>query len=263
MTEPTTTRCSSYGQRQLSAALDAEGHILLIGAQQLSEPAPIPSRLAALIDHTLLKPEATELQVRQLCAEAAQYHFGAVCVNSAWVPLCARELAGSDVKIAAVVGFPLGAMSTAAKVAETQDATQQGAREIDMVMAIGALKSGQLSEVAADIREVAHAAHQGDALLKVIIEACLLSEEEKIDACLLSKLAGADFVKTSTGFSSSGATVEDVALMRAVVGPNLGVKAAGGIRSYADAKKMLAAGASRIGASAGIRILQEEAAAQS
>ena len=190
-----------------------------------------------------------------MCAEAAESHFASVCVNSSQVALCARELAGTGVAVGSTVGFPLGAMVTAAKVAEARLAVEAGANEIDMVMAIGLLKAGLVDEVYGDIAAVAEVCHAGGARLKVIIEACLLTDAEKATACLTLVAAGADYAKTSTGFSSGGATATDVALMRHVVGPDLGVKAAGGIRTYADAMTMIGAGATRIGASAGRHIL--------
>ena len=212
--------------------------------------------LAKYIDHTLLKPDATEAQIEKLCAEAREYGFASVCVNSCYASLAARLLAGSDVAVCCVVGFPLGAATTAAKAFEAADAAQNGATEIDMVINVGAAKDGRWDDVEADIAGVA-AAIEGKALLKVIIETCLLTDGEKIEACRAAVRAGADFVKTSTGFSKAGANAADVALMRKTVGPEIGVKAAGGIRTYADAMKMIEAGASRIGASAGIAILAE------
>ena len=212
--------------------------------------------LAKYIDHTLLKPDATEAQIEKLCAEAREYGFASVCVNSCYASLAARLLAGSDVAVCCVVGFPLGAATTAAKAFEAADAAQNGATEIDMVINVGAAKDGRWDDVEADIAGVA-AAIEGKALLKVIIETCLLTDGEKIEACRAAVRAGADFVKTSTGFSKAGATAADVALMRKTVGPDVGVKAAGGIRTYADAMAMIEAGASRIGASAGIAILAE------
>ncbi len=212
--------------------------------------------LAKYIDHTLLKPDATEAQIEQLCAEAREYGFASVCVNSCYASPAARLLAGSDVAVCCVVGFPLGAATTAAKAFEAADAAQNGATEIDMVINVGAAKDGRWNDVEADIAGVA-AAIEGKALLKVIIETCLLTDAEKIEACRAAVRAGADFVKTSTGFSKAGATAADVALMRKTVGPEIGVKAAGGIRTCADAMAMIEAGASRIGASAGIAILAE------
>lgn len=212
--------------------------------------------LAKYIDHTVLKPEATKDDVLRLCREAKEYGFCSVCVNSMYTALAAKELEGSGVKTCVVVGFPLGAMSTQAKAFETKEAAKDGADEIDMVIAVGALKEGDLDYVKQDIGAVVESA--GDAKVKVIIEACLLTDEEKVIACHLAKSAGADFVKTSTGFSSGGATVEDVALMRRTVGEDMGVKAAGGIHTREEALAMIDAGANRIGASAGIRIVTEE-----
>jgi deoxyribose-phosphate aldolase len=218
----------------------------------------VPKDLAKYIDHTLLKPEATEEQIRKLCQEARDYEFAAVCVNPNWVPLCRQELAGTDVHVCTVAGFPLGAHQPEVKAMEARRAAREGAREIDMVINIGALKGGDLRLVERDIRGVAEACHEGRAILKVIIETALLTDEEKVIACQLAKKARADFVKTSTGFAGGGATVRDVALMsEAVKGTAIGVKAAGGIGSAADAEKMIEAGATRIGASAGVRILQE------
>lgn len=211
--------------------------------------------LASYIDHTLLKQDATTEQIIQLCNEAKQYHFASVCINPTHVSLCAELLRNSGVKVCTVVGFPLGATTTETKVFETFEAIQHGAQEIDMVINIGALKSADYTLVAHDINEIANACHEGDAILKVIIETCLLTEEEKVIACLLAKQAGADYVKTSTGFSTTGATPEDIALMRRVVGPELGVKAAGGVRSREDALAMIEAGATRLGASAGEKII--------
>jgi len=218
--------------------------------------APTDGSLAHMIDHTLLKPEATQDQIAQLCYEARKYCFASVCINPANVKLCVQLLKGSDVPVCTVVGFPLGATPTEVKVFEAQQAVRNGAVEVDMVINVGALKSRDYELVERDIASVARACHAGNAILKVIIEAALLTDEEKVAACQLVKVAGADFVKTSTGFGPGGATVEDVALMRRVVGPTMGVKAAGGIRTYEDAKKMISAGATRIGASASVRIVQ-------
>ena len=206
------------------------------------------------IDHTLLAADATEERIRKLCAEAREYKFASVCVNSCWVKFCAEELKNSGVSVCTVVGFPLGAMSTKAKAFEAECAVADGADEVDMVINIGALKDGRYSYVEDDIRAVKKAC--GKKLLKVIIECCLLTEAEKVEACELSEKAGADYVKTSTGFSKSGAAAEDVALMRRTVGTRLGVKAAGGIRDAETAKKMIEAGASRLGCSAGIAIMK-------
>ena len=218
---------------------------------------PADGQLADWIDHTLLKPDATHDQVARLCYEASKYRFASVCVNPSNVKLCAQLLKNKGVPVCTVVGFPLGATSTEAKTFEAQQAIRDGASEVDMVANIGALKSRDYEIVEQDIASVARASHAGNAILKVIIEAALLTDEEKVVACQLAKVAGADFVKTSTGFGPGGATLEDVALMRRVVGPTMGVKAAGGIRTYAAAQKMIAAGASRIGASASVRIMQE------
>ncbi|MGH2536752.1 MAG: deoxyribose-phosphate aldolase [Candidatus Promineifilaceae bacterium] len=213
-----------------------------------------------MIDHTLLKPDASQDQIAQLCYEARAHHFASVCVNPAHVRLAAQLLKGSDVAVCTVVGFPLGATPAAVKAFETQQAIRDGATEIDMVINIGALKSSDYQAVYQDIAAVVRAAHAGNALVKVIIEAALLSDEEKVVASQLAKAAGADYVKTSTGFGPGGATAADVALMRRVVGPDVGVKAAGGVRDYADAQALIAAGASRIGASAGVKIVAEAGA---
>lgn len=215
--------------------------------------------IASYIDHTLLKPDATVEEIEKLVNEAKQYHFASVCVNPTWVSYCANLLEGTDVKVCTVIGFPLGATTPKVKRLETVNAIENGAKEVDMVINIGALKSGKYDLVKSDIEGVVDAA-KGKALVKVIIETSLLTDKEKIQACKLAKEAGADFVKTSTGFSSGGATVEDVKLMRSTVGPEMGVKASGGVRTYEDAKKMLAAGATRIGASSGVKIVEEEKA---
>ncbi|HEM5491175.1 TPA: deoxyribose-phosphate aldolase [Streptococcus suis] len=213
-------------------------------------------KLNKYIDHTILKPETTKEQVAQILAEAKEYDFASVCVNPTWVSFAAQELKDSDVKVCTVIGFPLGANTPALKAFETKDAIENGADEIDMVINIGALKSKNYDLVLEDIQAVVAAS--GDKLVKVIIETCLLTEEEKIKACQLSKEAGADFVKTSTGFSTGGATVEDVALMRKTVGPDMGVKASGGARSFEDAIAFIEAGATRIGASSGVAIMKGE-----
>lgn len=215
------------------------------------------AQIARLIDHTLLKPEATPGQVEALCAEALSFGFASVCVNGSYVPLCARLLAGSAVAVCTVIGFPLGAMSTAAKVFEAEDALRSGAREVDMVLAIGRLRAGEAAYVAQEVAAVAQAAHGGGALLKVILETALLDEAQKELGARLAVEAGADFVKTSTGFGGGGATVADVALLRRVVGQERGVKASGGIRSLADAEAMIAAGATRLGTSAGVAIVAQ------
>ncbi len=215
--------------------------------------SPRSADIAGLIDHTLLKPDATEGDVRKLCEEARQHEFASVCINPVWVGLAAQLLAGSPVKVCTVIGFPLGATTPTAKAIETRDAIANGATEIDMVINVGALKSGDDELVRRDIEAVV-AATGGRAIVKVILETALLSREEKVKACLLAKMAGADFVKTSTGFSTGGATVEDIALMRETVGPEMGVKASGGIRDRETADAMVAAGATRIGASASVAI---------
>jgi len=213
--------------------------------------------IAALIDHTLLKADATPEQIKRLCQEAREYAFASVCVNPVYVKLAAEELQGSEVDVCSVIGFPLGATPTEVKLCESQQALADGADELDMVINIGALKAGEHNTVQAEIAVLAGTAHESGSLLKVIIECALLSNEEKVRACQLAQAAGADFVKTSTGFSTGGATVSDVKLMRKTVGPTVGVKAAGGIRNYADALMMIEAGANRIGASAGVRIVAE------
>lgn len=214
--------------------------------------------VAAYIDHTLLKPDATEREVSELCAEAAKFNFASVCINPYWVALAAQKLRGTPVKVCTVVGFPLGASHRDVKAAETRKAIRDGAREIDMVINIGALKSGDDKTVFNDIRAVVDACEDGRAICKVIIETALLSDEEKVRACVAAKKARADFVKTSTGFASGGATAEDVSLMsRVVSGTRMGVKASGGVRSLADLDKMVRAGATRIGASAGVKIMKE------
>ena len=210
-------------------------------------------KLNKYIDHTILKPETTQEQVEKILSEAKEYDFASVCVNPTWVSLAAESLKDTDVKVCTVIGFPLGANTSAVKTFETKDAIANGADEIDMVINIGALKAGNDALVLDDIKAVVDAS--GDKLVKVIIEACLLTDDEKVRACQLSKEAGADYVKTSTGFSTGGATVADVALMRKTVGPDMGVKASGGARSYEDAIAFIEAGASRIGASSGVAIM--------
>jgi deoxyribose-phosphate aldolase len=216
-----------------------------------------PPPLASMIDHTLLKPEATRQNIEALCREATQFQFATVCVNPTWVATCARLLAGSGVAVCSVVGFPLGATTADVKSYETRRAIFDGAREVDMVINVGALKSGDLAVVERDIEAVTMPCRDGGATSKVIIEAALLTDDEKVTACTLAKAAGADYVKTSTGFGPGGATAADVALMRRVVGAEMGIKAAGGIRDLQGLKAMVAAGATRVGASAGVKILQE------
>ncbi len=218
------------------------------------ELGPLKKELAKLIDHTLLKPEATQAQIEKLCEEAVRFGFASVCVNPTWVRLCRELVRGSGVKVCTVVGFPLGANTIETKSFETQKSIEDGADEIDMVINIGRLKSGDYHYVEDDIRGVVEATGRRG-IVKVILETCYLSDEEKIKGCVLAKLAGANFVKTSTGFGKAGATLGDVALMRRVVGSEMGVKAAGGIRDYEQAVKMVEAGATRIGASASVAIV--------
>lgn len=215
----------------------------------------IETDLARMIDHTLLKPEATKEQVTQLCKEAIKYNFASVCINPCYVPLCAKLLRDSSVKVCTVIGFPLGATSSASKAFEAEHALRDGAKEIDMVINVGMLKSGEYDYVENDIFAVVTTSRRYGALTKVIIETALLTDEEKIKACLLAKRAGADFVKTSTGFSKGGATAGDIALMRKVVGSAMGVKASGGVRTREEALAMVASGADRIGASASVKIV--------
>ena len=239
---------------RVTTCFDSLGEVVSAGAERITSTlGAIPDDLsmAGYIDHTLLKPEATREQVTQLCFEARRYSFASVCVNATHVSLCSSLLRGTNVKVCSVVGFPLGATTPEVKQFEAAQALDHGASEIDMVINIGALKDRNLELVAADILGVVKTTHERKGLVKVIIETALLTDEEKQIACLLAKEAGADFVKTSTGFSTAGATPEDVALMRRTVGPAIGVKAAGGIRTHEDFEKMVKAGASRIGASAG------------
>ena len=241
---------------------DAVKQIIANGASRIGSSlgvASVPDGLARMIDHTLLKTDATEEDVLRLCGEADIFNFISVCINPTWVSLCARRLRRTNVKVCTVVGFPLGASTGPTKAYETRNAISNGASEIDMVINVGELKSGNFRVVEEDIRGVVRAARP-NMIVKVILETCLLSDVEKVKACELSKKAGADFVKTSTGFSTAGATVEDIALMRRTVGAEMGVKASGGVRSTADAEKMISAGATRIGASASVKIVtgQEE-----
>ena len=243
----------------VQTCFDRVGRVVSAGAQRVSTGLGVeqPERqIAAMIDHTLLKPDATPDQIAQLCYEARKYGFASVCVNPSHVRLCAELLKNSDVKVCTVIGFPLGATSPDVKAFEAGDAIDDGASEIDMVINIGALKVRDYDLVAQDIAGVVRVSHGRGALVKVILETALLNREEKVAACLISKEAGADFVKTSTGFGGGGATVEDVTLMREVVGPQMGVKASGGVGSFDDVQKMVAAGATRIGASAGVKIVQ-------
>lgn len=213
------------------------------------------TNFAQYIDHTLLKADASEEAIIELCKEAKTYSFASVCVNPTWVKEAAAQLSGTEVKVCTVIGFPLGASTSETKAFETKNAIQNGATEIDMVINIGALRDGKHEFVQQDIQAVVNAAAD-DAIVKVIIETSLLTNEEKRTACELAVVAGADFVKTSTGFSTGGATVEDVKLMRAVVGPEIGVKASGGVRNFEDMQQMIEAGATRIGASSGVQIMQ-------
>lgn len=213
--------------------------------------------LARMIDHTLLKPEATPEDIENLCNEALEHGFASVCINPCYVAVAGEKLKNSSVKVCTVVGFPLGASTTRSKVHEAEEAIFAGAQEVDMVINIGRLKARDLKYIEDDIHSVVVVAHARSAIVKVIIEACLLTDKEKGEACVVAKKAGADFVKTSTGFSKGGATPDDVALMRRTVGPSMGVKAAGGIRTYKDALLMIENGATRIGASSGVKILQE------
>jgi deoxyribose-phosphate aldolase len=234
--------------------------VVAAGATRISyngSGADVPTDLAGFIDHTLLKPEASAKEVDLLCEEAIRFHFASVCVNPAWVKRVADNLKGSDVLTCSVVGFPLGATPPEIKAMEARRAIRDGAREIDMVLNIGALKSGEFATVERDIAGVADACREAGAVCKVIIEAVLLTDEEKVVASRLAKKAKADYVKTSTGFGPGGATVYDVALMREAVGPEMGVKASGGIRTAEDVRQMIAAGATRIGASAGVQIVGE------
>jgi deoxyribose-phosphate aldolase len=248
-----TERCAQLCVHKTRKVVDA-------GAARISAGAGVGSvdaEVAHLIDHTLLKPDATRDQIRTLCEEAVRFGFASVCVNPWNVAQAAELVRGSDVKVCTVVGFPLGATLPQVKIYETDETIKLGAQEIDMVINIGALKSGLDEIVETDIRGVVEASHRGGAICKVILETALLTVDEKVRGSIAAKNAGADFVKTSTGFSSGGATAEDVRLMRAVVGGDIGIKAAGGVRSLDDLKKMVAAGATRIGASASVKILEQ------
>lgn len=237
-------------------------NIIKTGAERISSGLGVTEEknfnnlnLAKMIDHTLLKPDATFEQIKKLCEEARNYNFASVCINPCWVSTCYNLLHDTEVRVCTVVGFPLGATTTHTKIEETKQALFDGAKEIDMVINIGKLKSGDKDYVFNDINQVSMVCKSRDALLKVIIETCLLTDEEKVIACLIAKEAKADFVKTSTGFSTSGATVGDVALMRKVVGSTMGVKASGGIKTYDDLLSMIESGADRIGASASVKII--------
>ncbi len=258
-----------YDDAQLGALIDEAIARALNGDPRPAQPREAPpvsaADVAGMIDHTLLKPDATKAQVHWLCREAADMGFATVCVNPTWAPECVERLAESETGVCTVIGFPLGANDPEVKAFEAERALKEGAREVDMVLNVGRLKDKQYGYVYRDIAGVvkAAAAHRGllggrpGGLVKVIVETGLLTDEEKVAACVLAQAAGADFVKTSTGFSGGGATPEDIALMRAVVGPEMGVKASGGVRTGEDACRMIAAGASRIGASAGVQILND------
>jgi deoxyribose-phosphate aldolase len=246
-------RCAERCARKTRKVVDAGASRISAGA----DVGPIDADIARVIDHTLLKPDASRENIRKLCEEAARFGFASVVVNPWYVSLAVELLRGTPVKVCTVVGFPLGATLPRVKIVETEEVLKLGAQEIDMVINIGALKSGEDDVVEQDIRGVVEASHRGGAICKVILETAVLTTEEKIRACLAAKNACADFVKTSTGFGPSGATAEDVSLMRAVVGGEIGVKAAGGVRNLEDLKKMVAAGATRIGASASVKILEQ------
>lgn len=255
--------CPGCVQRCAQTCARNTREIIAAGADRISASerlTKIDPAIAAVIDHTILKPDATRADVIKVCREARQYNFASVCINPYWVPLVRAELSGSPVKVCTVVGFPLGATSTEAKVAETAAALRSGAEEIDMVINVGALRSGDHEAVKLDIQQVVKITHEARAIVKVILETALLDDNQKAVACTLAKLAGADFVKTSTGFSTAGATAQDIALMRSVVGPEMGVKASGGIRTLSDLQAMTAAGATRIGASASVKIVEATAA---
>lgn len=244
----------------VKTCFDDFGHLISIGAERISTrlgQTPEDLSIAKYIDHTLLKPESTVEQITQLCREAQKYHFASVCVNPVNVKLCSDLLSGSGIKVCSVIGFPLGATTPKVKAFETENAIKDGATEVDMVINIGALKGRNLELAAKDIIAVVEVAHAANAIVKVIIETALLTYEEKVIACLICKEAKADFVKTSTGFSTGGATVEDIHLMHRIVGSQMGVKAAGGIRSLDTLQQMIESGATRIGATVGVKIMQE------
>jgi deoxyribose-phosphate aldolase len=249
--------CAEKCARKTRAVVDADADRITCGPSVVE----LEAGLASLIDHTLLKPEASRDDIRKLCQEAVRFGFASVCINPWNVPLAVELVRGSSVKVCSVIGFPLGATLPRVKIQEAEEAIKLGAEEVDMVLNIGALKSCQDDVVESDIRGVVETAHRGGAICKVIFETSLLTLEEKVRAALASKRAGADFVKTSTGFSTGGATAEDVALMRAVVGSQIGVKASGGVRTLDDLKKMVCAGATRIGASASVKIMEQAAPA--
>ena len=257
------TSCCDHGDdgRCVHHCADRVQQVVANGAGRITAGLgyiPRDLSIARMIDHTMLKPDASGDEIAQLCREAREYHFASVCVNSAYVPLCASLLKGSDVAVCTVVGFPLGASPAEVKAYEAELAIQNGANEIDMVMNVGALKSRDLKALHRDIAAVVATCHAHNVICKVILETSKLTDEEKVMASQVAKMAGADFVKTSTGFGGGGATVEDVALMRRVVGANIGVKASGGVRNLADAQALQKAGATRIGASAGVAIARSE-----
>ena len=257
------TVCPDCTQRCVQTCAKKSAAIVAAGADRITASATltrVDPAIAGMIDHTLLKPEATEAEITRVCEEALKYGFASVCINPFWVPKVAAALRGSKVKVCTVIGFPLGATSTESKRAETEAALKAGAQEIDMVLNIGALRSGDHETVRRDIAAVAEASHAQGAIVKVILETALLDDVQKVTACRLAKDARADFVKTSTGFAKSGATVADIRLMRQTVGLEMGVKASGGIRSLEDLKNMAAAGATRIGASASVKIVEAAAA---
>ncbi|HEX3375753.1 MAG TPA: deoxyribose-phosphate aldolase [Candidatus Acidoferrales bacterium] len=245
--------CAEKCARKTRAVVDAGADRISCGPSVVE----LESGFASLIDHTLLKPDASREDIRKLCEEAVRFGFACVCINPWNVPLAVELVRGTKVKVCTVIGFPLGATLSRVKIYEAEEAIKLGAQEVDMVINIGALKSGQDDMVQSDIRGVVEAAHRGGAICKVIFETSLLTVEEKVRAALASKRAGADFVKTSTGFSTGGATAEDVAIMRAIVGSEIGVKASGGVRTFDDLKKMVCAGATRIGASASVKIMEQ------
>jgi len=248
---------------QLDRCETPEGvrQVVVNGADRVAfhgDASLVPVDLAKYIDHTALKPETTADDIDLLCHEADQYQFASVCVNPTWVKRAATHLRGTDVMVCSVIGFPLGATTAEIKAMEARRAIRDGAREVDMVINVGALRSGDHATVLTDIEKVVDSAHEAGAIVKVILETSLLTDEEKVIASTLAKQAKADFVKTSTGFSGGGATVYDVALMRETVGPSMGVKASGGVRTKSDVEDMIAAGATRIGASAGVQIVSAE-----
>ncbi|HSW50995.1 MAG TPA: deoxyribose-phosphate aldolase [Bryobacteraceae bacterium] len=251
--------CTGCRQRNAEACAERTGKVVEAGAARVSSCLGVARHkpgVAGLIDHTLLKPEATRSDILRICREARQFGFASVCINPCWVPTAVSELAGSPVKVCTVAGFPLGASTAAAKRTEAEEALAGGAREVDMVINVGALRGGEYEVVDREIRAVAEACHRAGAIVKTILETAFLDDRQKAVACVIAKMAGADFVKTSTGFGPAGATAEDVALMRLVVGAKMGVKAAGGIRTLEDLRRMVAAGATRIGASASVKIAE-------